>query len=253
MERSEISYLAHARHPIAAPLADAAVEGLLLRALTGRSSVLDLGCGDGTWLLRALQLHPALTATGVDLADHGFPATMARAEAAGVAGRLHLQRADVREHVSPQPFDAVLCVGAAHAFGGFEPTLAAARAHLAGNGVLLVGDGFWERPPERSALDLLGASADEYGDLADVLQRVRSNGWVPLDGHVSSLPEWDDYEWSWTGALAEWVLEHPDHPEAEQVLAVADEHRHQWLAGYRGTLGFVTLLLRQAGPRPARR
>ena len=246
MDRSEISHLAHAEHPIAAPLSDASVEQLLQRALSGRGSVLDLGCGDGSWLLRALQLHPRLSGTGVDLSDHGFARTRARAATAGVADRLHLQRADARAYASPEPFDAVLSVGAAHAFGGLEPTLAAARAHLAHDGVLLVGDGFWERAPSQDVLDLLHAEPDEYGDLADTVRRVQALGWVPVHGHVSSQPEWDAYEWAWTGALATWALDHPDHPDADQVRAVADEHRAQWLGGYRGTLGFVTLLLRRA-------
>jgi SAM-dependent methyltransferase len=195
---------------------------------------------------------PGVTATGVDLSEHGFAATRARAVSDGVAERLHLQRADAREYASPEPFDAVLCVGAAHAFGGLEPTLAAARTHLADDGVLLVGDGFWERVPSQDVLDLLAAAPDEYGDLADTLQRVQADGWIPLHGHVSSQPEWDDYEWAWTGALAQWALDHPDHPDAGQVRAVADEHRRQWLGGYRGTLGFLTLLLRRdpAAPRP---
>jgi SAM-dependent methyltransferase len=245
VDRSQISHLAHADHPIAAPLSDASVELLLRQALTGRARVLDLGCGDGTWLLRALQLHPGLTATGVDLSDHGFAATRAHATQAGVADRLLLQCADAREYAPTERFDAVLCVGAAHAFGGLEPTLAAAARHLADGGVLLVGDGFWERTPSQAVLDLLDASPDDYGDLASTVERVQALGWVPLHGHVSSLPEWDAYEWAWTGALARWALDHPDDPDFDQVLAVADEHRSQWLNGYRGTLGFVTLLLRR--------
>jgi hypothetical protein len=67
-----------------------------------------------------------------------------------------------------------------------------------------------------------------------------------VHGHVSSLSEWDHYEWCWTGALAQWALDHPDSPDADRALGVADEHREQWLSGYRGTLGFVTLVLRRA-------
>jgi len=246
VDRSELSHLAHADHPIAAPLEDAAVEDLLRRALAARSRVLDLGCGDGSWLLRALQLRPEVTATGVDLSGQGFAATTARARAAGVADRLQLLQGDAREHRSTEPYDVVLCVGVAHAFGGLAGTLAAAEAQLAPGGVVLVGDGFWERPPSRELLELLSVAPDEYGDLAQVLQQVRALGWHPVHGHVSSQEEWDHYEWCWTGALTQWALDHPGSPDAAQALAVADEHREQWLGGYRGTLGFVTLLLRRS-------
>ncbi|MFC5034729.1 MULTISPECIES: hypothetical protein [Streptomyces] len=65
------------------------------------------------------------------------------------------------------------------------------------------------------------------------------------DRRVSTLQVWDDYEWSWTGSLSQWALDHPEHPDNGEALKAAAEHRHTWLHGYRGTLGFVTLLLRR--------
>ncbi|MCG6498186.1 class I SAM-dependent methyltransferase [Kitasatospora sp. A2-31] len=69
MDRRTISRLAHAHHPIAAPIADESVARLLTRATarteTGR--VLDLGCGEGGWLVRALAARPRWQAVGVDL------------------------------------------------------------------------------------------------------------------------------------------------------------------------------------------
>jgi len=38
-------------------------------------------------------------------------------------------------------------------------------------------------------------------------------------------------------------LEHPDDPDRAQVLSASVEHRRAWLEGYRGTLGFLTMLL----------
>ncbi|MEK8226808.1 class I SAM-dependent methyltransferase [Oerskovia sp. M15] len=247
MDRSALSHLAHVEHPVAAPLGDTTVEDLLRRTLTGRRSVLDLGCGDGTWLLRALQMHPDLTAVGVDHSDAGFDDTRARATAAGVADRLTLHRSDARDYASPAPVDAVLSIGAAYAFGGLEPTLSACREHLGDDGVLLLADCFWSRTPDQDLLDDLGITTDEYGDLPGTIETVTRHGWVPVHGHVSSLEEWDAYEWSWTGSLARWALEHPQHPDAGQALAAADEHRAQWLGGYRERLGFLTLLLGPGG------
>ncbi|PPF53881.1 SAM-dependent methyltransferase [Clavibacter michiganensis] len=243
MDRNRISDLAHAEHPIASPLGDDTVERLLATAVDGRSSVLDLGCGDGTWLLRALRRDPALTAVGVDHSDEGFARVRAQAEREGLSPRLRLIRADARTWVSPDSFDLVLSVGASHAFGGLEPTLAAMAGHLRPGGRALVGECFWEQPPTRSVLELLGAREDDYGDLAATVELVAAAGWLPITGHVSTLREWDDYEWSWTGALARWALEHPDDPDRAQVLSASVEHRRVWLEGYRGTLGFLTMLL----------
>ena len=55
MDRRQLSHLAHRDHPVAAPLDDASVGRLLTLALPrGDERVLDLGCGEAAWLLRAL-------------------------------------------------------------------------------------------------------------------------------------------------------------------------------------------------------
>ncbi len=70
-----------------------------------------------------------------------------------------------------------------------------------------------------------------------------------MHGHVSSLEEWDEYEWSWTGSLADWALEPGRDPaDRDQALAAAADHRDAWLDGYRGVLGFATLVLARRVP-----
>ncbi|MET8332906.1 hypothetical protein ABZV14_02225 [Streptosporangium canum] len=76
-------------------------------------------------------------------------------------------------------------------------------------------------------------------------ERVPSARGAPVHGHVSTRQELDDYEWAWAGSLASWALDHPDHPDSSQSLATAAVHRSEWLRVYRGTWGFVSLVLRQ--------
>jgi SAM-dependent methyltransferase len=224
-------------------LSDDSVDRLLALAVAGQSTVLDLGCGDGSWLLRALRREPSLTAVGVDHSDAGFGRVREQAEREGLSSRLELICADAGTWTPVDRFDVVLSVGATHAFGGLEPTLAAMDGHLRPGGRALVGECFWEQTPTSQVLDVLGAELEENGDLAATVEVAAANGWVPLQGHVSTLEEWDDYEWSWTGALARWALDRPDHPDSAQVMAASVEHRRAWLQGYRGTLGFLTVLL----------
>ncbi|MFD5464296.1 SAM-dependent methyltransferase [Kitasatospora sp. NPDC127059] len=247
MDRQRISRLAHAHHPIAAPLADGSVARLLERALGGQESgrVLDLGCGEGAWLVRALAARPGWRAVGVDADAAALTRARESAAALGVVRRIGLHHRDVREFTDRERFDLVLCVGATHAFGGLLPTLAAAGELLAPGGRLLVGEGFWERTPSPAALDGLGAAPEDFADLATTTDRVLAEGWTPVDGHVSTAREWDDYEFAWTGSLAEWALDHPEHPDTAAAREAADHHRTGWLHGYRGTLGFVTYLLRR--------
>jgi cyclopropane fatty-acyl-phospholipid synthase-like methyltransferase len=242
MDRQSISALAHADHPIAAPLSDESVRRLLGRAVRrGDERLLDLGCGGGEWLLGALTDHPAVRAEGIDVSAHALTRAEKAATALGVQDRLVLHRRDAAEYTSADPFDVVLCVGATHAFDGLLPTLAAMGEHLAPGGSVLVGDGFWEQPPSREAVDTLG----ELEDLPTIIDRVTTAGWTPVYGHISTRHELDDYEWSWTGTLASWALDHPEDVGGAEALAVASAHRDAWLRAYRTAFGFVSLVLRR--------
>ncbi|MCX5201617.1 class I SAM-dependent methyltransferase [Streptomyces sp. NBC_00237] len=241
MERSRRSQLAHVHHPIAAPLDDAAVRRVIGRAVTRDDArILDLGCGQAEWLIRALEAHPGATAVGVDIASNALEEARAQAVARGVGDRLELRVGDAGEVAPSGPFDVVVSVGATHAFGGLLGTLAAARKHLAPGGTVLVGDAYWLTEPTADAVEMLG----EYEDLATTVEKITADGWVPVYGHLSTRHELDDYEWCWTGSLAEWAVDHPDDPDSAAALEASAMHRTEWLRGYRESFGFHTLVLR---------
>lgn len=242
VNREQISKLAHAGHPIKAPLDDDSVRHLLEHgAPRGDERVLDLGCGSAEWLVRALTEHPHRQAEGVDISEDALRQARAAATRLDVGERLALHHQQAADFHSPQPFDLVLSVGATHAFGGLLPTLAAARRHLAPGGRVLIGEGFWEREPSREAVEMLG----EFTDLANTVDRVVADGWTPVHGHVSTRRELDAYEWACWGSLASWALDHPADPDSAQVLETATSRRTEWLRVYRDTWGFVSLVLRQ--------
>ncbi|NSC21637.1 class I SAM-dependent methyltransferase, partial [Streptomyces albus subsp. chlorinus] len=241
MDRQTRSLLAHADHPVASPLSDSSVDRLLARALPrGDERVLDLGCGQGAWLLRALRHHPGVTAVGVDTSEEALERARRNAEESGTDKRLTLHCGDVATFTSARPFDLVLSVGATHAFGGLRPTLDAARRRLAPGGAVLVGEAYWRQEPSSWAREVLG----EYDSLAGTVDRVTADGWTPVYAHQSTRHELDDYEWSWTGSLARWALDNRDHPDSAEALRAAAAHRNEWLHGYRDSFGFVCLLLR---------
>ncbi|MGK4584065.1 SAM-dependent methyltransferase [Kitasatospora sp. HPMI-4] len=242
MNREEISALAHADHPIKAPLSDDSVRRLLGHALPrGDERVLDLGCGGGEWLLRALAEHPRLHAEGVDISEVALAQADRAALSRGVRDRLVLHRQEAAEFSSPRPFDLVLNVASSHAFGGLLPTLAEARRHLAPGGRVLIGEGIWNREPSPEAVEMLG----DFTDLATTVERVAADGWTPVQGHVSTREELDGYEWACWGSLASWALDHPDDPDSSQALETAAVRRTEWLRDYRDSWGFVCLVLRR--------
>ncbi|MER6473233.1 SAM-dependent methyltransferase [Streptomyces collinus] len=242
MNREQISKIAHAEHPIKAPLDDDSVRRLLERGVPrGDERVLDLGCGGGEWLLRGLSTWPRLQAEGVDISRDDLAQAREAARRLGVDERLVLHHQDAVDFVSPRSFDLVLSVGATHAFGGLLPTLAAAGKHLAPGGRVLIGEGFWDREPSGEAIEMLG----DFTDLPTTVDRVVADGWTPVDGHVSTRRELDDYEWACWGSLASWALDHPGDPDSSQALETATTRRSEWLRDYRDTWGFVCLVLRR--------
>ncbi|GAA2634385.1 MULTISPECIES: SAM-dependent methyltransferase [Streptomyces] len=241
MNHEQISGIAHADHPIKAPLADDSVRRLLEHgAPRDGGRALDLGCGTAEWLLRALSLHPRLYAEGVDTSEVSVEHARRSAGLHGVAERLVLHQQAAADFVSEQPFDLVLSVGATHAFGGLLPTLAAARKHLAPGGRVLLGESFWDGEPSPEAVEIFG----ELHDLATTVDLIVADGWAPVHAHVSTRGELDAYEWSCLGSLASWALDHPDDPNAAEVLATAHARRAEWLKGYRDSFGFLSLVLR---------
>ncbi|MGY1710121.1 SAM-dependent methyltransferase [Geodermatophilus sp. SYSU D00758] len=243
MDRAELSAIAHRWHPIAAPVSGASARRLVRRlAVPDGGRVLDLGCGAGEWLLTVLARTPHARGVGVDTSAPALAEAADRASRRGLADRVTWERGDAAAHPGTG-YDAVLCIGATHALGGPGGTLDAVRGHLRPGGRVLLGDGFWEAGPSAAALAGLGAGPGELPDLAALLDEVARHGFEPGYGHLSTPAEWDEYEWCWTGALAEWALTGAAGADREQALRAAREHRRQWLAGYRGELGFLTAVL----------
>jgi SAM-dependent methyltransferase len=247
VDRQRLSSIAHSHHPIAAPISGVNVNRLLRRAdRRPAARILDLGCGEAAWALQALAHHPDGHADGVDISPYALERATTAAGERGLADRLTLHERDARTYVPDGDYDLVLCVGSTHAFGGYAETLEVAGRHVNLDGILMVGECFWQVPPTPEALAGLDATPEDFTDLAGTVDVAEQAGWTPVYAHVSDIAEWDNYEWSWTGSLTEWALDNPGHPEAVDALALAREHRDQWLRGYRNVLGFVTLVLRRS-------
>lgn len=246
VDGQRISSIAHSHHPIAAPVFGVSVNRLLRRAdRQPAARVLDLGCGAGAWALQALADYPDGHADGVDINPHALEHAASAAADRDLADRLTLHERDARAYVPDGDYDLVLCVGSTHAFGGFGQTLELAGRHVNADGILMVGERFWQVPPTPEALAALSCEPEELTDLAGLVDAAEQAGWTPVYAHVSDAAEWDDYEWSWIGSLTGWALDNPGHPDAAEALTSARDHRDQWLRGYRNVLGFVTLVLRR--------
>lgn len=84
--------------------------------------------------------------------------------------------------------DRVICVGAAHAFGGTVQALRRLHDVLRGGGRLLFGDAIWQRSPGPEALALFGESVRPLPDLAPGADDVRAELDPPTAGLPAGVP-----------------------------------------------------------------
>ena len=203
------------------------------------STFVDLGCGWGELLLRAVEASGAeSTGIGVDTDVQALTRGQALAVGRGLADRVTFKEGEAAAW--REPADRVLCIGASHAWGGTENALVALADVLAPGGRLLFGDGCWENPPTPAAAALF---EDEVLPLEVVVEHAHAAGWRVLHLSTADQREWDDFESTWRAGRQRWLIENPDDARATHVRGELDEHLRDYVTVYRGVLGFSYLVL----------
>ncbi|MFI6404638.1 SAM-dependent methyltransferase [Streptomyces sp. NPDC050548] len=230
----------------------------IVRRLAGAAprTVPDLGCGWGELMLRVLTAVPEARGTGVDLDARDLARGRRGAEARGLAERVVFVE-ESAVGTARGPADLVLCVGASHALAPeISEALRALRGLVADGGRVLLGEGFWQRPPTAAELARMWpeASADDHLDLATLVDLAvaagfrpmgvppveRSRGWGRVE--TANADEWEEFEAGYQADVEVWLAGHGDHPLAAETRERLDRHRAHWM-GYRGVLGLAYLTL----------
>ena len=221
-------------NPLAETQLDEAV-GLL--GLPREARVLEVACGKGEVLRR---IHARFGARGYGYDSDTAAIAAARERAPGLDFL-------VADAPPPGPWDLVACVASSHALGGFPAALAALRELAAPGGQVLLGEGYWRRPPSEAYLAALGgASADELPGLPGLLRACEEAALTPLWMSAVSEADWDRYEWRLVLNTERWAAEHPADPGAATMRERAARARARLgLPHGRETLGFALLILRR--------
>jgi hypothetical protein len=189
-------------------------------------------------LLQALARAPAAKAIGVDVDRSELAKARTIAEERGLATRVTFVPHDATKYDGSA--DRVLCIGAAHAWGGTEAALSRLRSKTAPKGLLLFGDGFWMRAPAKRLVETFGPLSSSLDELAG---KAKAAGWRTLYADSADPAEWDEFEEASYRGLERFAKRAPDHPFSKPAREMASRRRREYYDGYRGVLGFAYLIL----------
>lgn len=217
-----------------------------------QGTVVDIGCGWAELLLRVVAAAPGCRGIGVDLDAEAIEHGRYLAEQRSLNDRVTLIAGDARVS-APEQAEALICIGASQVWtASTEPNpplnyagaLAAIRAKVSRGARVVYGDAVWSAPPTPEAVAPLGGRLDELVSFAELIEIAVECGFMPVAFHEANADEWDEFESGYSASYATWLAEHePDHPDADEVRAMAKRQRDGNLRGYRGIMGMAYLEL----------
>jgi SAM-dependent methyltransferase len=215
--------------------------GELLR-LDPQSRLVDLACGRGGPAIILAETF-GCRIVGVELAPEFVQVARERIAEAGLESLIDVIERDGRKFpLEPNAFDAALCLGASFIWDGLDGTLATLAPAVRASGHVVVGEPFWREWPLPDGIDPEG-----FTSLPGTIVRFQAADLVPVGLVAASEDDWDAYESLHWRALEDWLAEHPDDPDVDDIRKLHEEARDQYLTVRRGLLDWGIFVGRKHG------
>ena len=219
-----------------------AAQLISLLDLPPNGKVLDVGCGEGTFLIQLLE-SSNLHGLGLDL-DQDLISIASENAAKRLPAQNHTFRtADIqKENFAKDAFDLAICLGSTHAFGlgdtAYPSTLKHLKQWVKPNGLLLIGEGYWQQPPNEAYLQFLGEPIGIYRDHAANISFAEAYKLTPIYATTSNLDEWDHFEWAHIMPHEISARKNPQDKELASRVEQKRAWRNAYLQWGRATMGF---------------
>jgi SAM-dependent methyltransferase len=247
LSRAKYSAISHRNLTICNPLSDEKIgQAIELLPMKPTERAIDFGAGKGEFLIRLIERYGG-TGTAVEL-ENGYISEMEGLSRDRIPpGRItvilkdaKLLLADGLDHV----YDAGICIGSTHAFGGYEQSLDALRKVVKPGGFVLIGDLYWKKPPPIEFLEFLGGSESDLGTHEGNVLRAEERGMALLWSCVASDDDFDCYESRTSKEIEDYATEHPEDPDCGVMLERVRNWRDATVKWGRDTWGFGLYLFR---------
>lgn len=235
--------ITHRDHVICNPLSLTKLQELVaLLDLPAQARVLDIACGKAELLAQLVERY-RVSGDAVDLSPYSVRDARKRLLARAPDAPITVHEMDGRSFAAaPASYDLAVCLGASWVFGGHKATLAALRASVRPGGLVLVGEVFWQRPPEQAYLSASGHTATTWGSHAENVTAGVELGLTFLYSVASSTDDWDRYEGLQWRAAERYAQRHPEDADVPELLRRARSKREIYLRWERDGLGWAAYL-----------
>ena len=208
------------------------------------STVLDVGCGKGEFLLRLNKLYH-ISGIGIDKSPYCVnDAEKNKSERAPEADIKYLLM-DAADYKTEKMFDVTCCMGASWIYSGIKGTLKTLFNNTKPGGLIIAGEPFWLKEPSEEYLKAEGTSRDEFHSHMENVLMGDGLGLVCVYTLVSDVEDWDFYETLHWWAVSEYADSYPDDPDLSEVLTNNEKFRDIYLKWGRDTLGWCLYVYRK--------
>lgn len=253
MRENLFTIIGHRHLPFMNPMGEERVREIIeLVRLPAGGNIADFGAGTCELPIRLVERY-GVHAECVELSP--TLASLARDRAADrlravAQGGVTVHEGDAgafKATIPPASFDLTICIGSTHALGGLAMAVRTMARLTRPGGLVLIGEGIWERPPTAQYLLATGIGTDDFRTLAENLDVMAGEGLMPRWIATTSVQEWDAYEWAHARSIEDWAATRPGDETAKGLVTRSRAWRDAYVRAGRNTLGFGLYLMRVPG------